>query len=131
MKLKTFVTIVLAVALSGCTFNVDRERKSGRSEDNGDWRNQGWRADSRTPPGWITERQANNCPMYIPPDKRAVPGAPVDEFAKLRKGDYATREELLLKYIEQLRYHIKDVNTDNVDQYTKYLQACMGQSKQK
>lgn len=127
MKLKNFVSVILAVGLSGCTFNVDRERLN---RDDGDWRDRSW-GDTRPSPSGVELRQPVKCPMYVPPEKPALPRAPTEEYEKLPRHANNAREALLLTYIEQLRYHIKDVNTANVDQYMKYLQACMGQSRQK
>jgi len=134
MKRTSFSLLFAAVALAGCTVNLDRNQ-NGRNGNQADWQAQGWRGGGNGSPQWIAERDLNNCPMYSMPDRRVVPTAPVEEYKALSERtdekSVRQRETLLLDHIEKLRYYIKDVNTDNTDQYMKYLMQCTGRVKQK
>lgn len=118
MKSKTVYLIALAGVLSGCTgLQVNMDSADSRSK---------WPTDrrEREAPSYISERDLNSCPMYVPPAARQLAPAPVAQLAAVRPNDHTAREAILLDYIETLRYHIKDVNADTTGQYMAYLQAC-------
>lgn len=122
MKRTIFLSATLVV-LTSCTVNLPSR--------NDEWRNEVWSSKDRATPEWINERKLTNCPVYTPPETRAVPPTPAEEFRRIPKNQIDRREEVLLNHIQELREHIKATKSDVTDQYMKYLMQCTSSSRPK
>lgn len=125
MKRTAFLSLVMA-CLTSCTVNLQDPRK-----DDQQWRQEVWTSRDRATPEWVNERKLTNCPVYTPPEYRAVPVTPAEEFRRIPKTQIDRREEILLDHIQALREHIKATKSDTTDQYMKYLMQCTAAVKPK